>query len=169
MEKWLFVIGLMLASCGAIRETGEESTSKAALNEYEASFRPSDHDQPLKDFFPEEDTTGRKDSTSTSRVSTPQSQELTQGYRVQVFGTTSYDEAKNTKAAVESQFVDEWFYIVYDAPTYKLRAGNFLERYEADRFAKLLAEKGYRDAWVVPERVLKNPLPRLPEPQNTQK
>ncbi len=170
MKQLLFVISMtLLAGCGVLKETGEESSSKGTLKEYEASFRPSDHDQALKDFFPDANTAGRKDSNSISQATTHQSQELTHGYRVQVFGTTSYDGVTTMKATVESQFADEWFYIVYDAPTYKLRGGNFSERYEADRFAKLLAEKGYRDAWVVPERVYMNPAPRPPQPQNTQK
>jgi hypothetical protein len=170
MTQSIFFIGvLLLAACGTTGETGNTSTSGGTLKEYEASFRPSDHDQPIKDFFPEANNSGRKDSSGILTVATTQIQELTQGYRVQVLGTTSYDDATNMKATVEGQFADEWFYIVYDAPTYKLRAGNFLERYEADRFAKLLAERGYRDAWVVPERVYKNPPPRPPQPQNLQK
>jgi hypothetical protein len=73
------------------------------------------------------------------------------------------------KADAETQFPEEWFYVVYDAPTYKVRAGNFLERYEADRFGKLLAEKGYRDAWVVPEKVYKDAPPRPPQTPDQQK
>ena len=170
MKKMLFVISLViLASCGALKESGEESTSNGTLKEYEESFRPSDHDQSLNDFFPDSGATEQKDSASTIPATPQQSPELTQGYRVQVFATSSYDDATSRKATAEGLFPDEWFYVVYDAPTYKIRAGNFLERYEADRFAKLLAEKGYRDAWVVPERVYQNPLPRAAQPQEMQK
>jgi hypothetical protein len=169
MGRTSLVVGIIvLASCGAIKET-EDEASRAKLKEYEASFRPSDYDQPLRDFFPDANVGTAGDSGGISPISTPQPLELTQGYRVQVFATTSFDEATQMKATVEAQFPDEWFYLVYDAPTYKLRAGNFIERYEADRFAKLIAEKGYRDAWVVPERVYKNPPPRSAQTQDMQK
>lgn len=170
MSKSLFAIGVVVfVGCAAVKESNEESTSASRLREFEASFRPSDHDQPLKDFFPEANASGQKDSVSSSTPGTPQPEELTQGYRVQVYASSNYDDATKTKAIVEGQFADEWFYIVYDAPTYKLRGGNFQERYEADRFAKLLGEKGYRSAWVVPERVYKNPPPRSTQPQDLQK
>jgi hypothetical protein len=169
MGRTSLVVGIIvLASCGAIKET-EDEASRAKLKEYEASFRPSDYDQPLRDFFPDANLGTAGDSGSISPISIPQPLELTQGYRVQVFATTDFDEATQTKATVEAQFPDEWFYLVYDSPTYKLRAGNFIERYEADRFAKTIAEKHYRDAWVVPERVYKNPPPRSAQTQDMQK
>ena len=168
--KTLLVIGIgLLASCGTIKESEDEASGSGRLKEYEASFRPSDYDQPLSDFFPETKSGTAGDSSSVSPISAPQPLELTQGYRVQVFATTGFDEATRLKTEVEGQFPDEWFYLVYDAPTYKLRAGNFIERYEADRFAKQITAKGYKDAWVVPERVYKDPPPRPSQTQGAQK
>lgn len=172
MRRLFFVAGVALfAGCGAFKESADEKSTASRLKEYEASFRPSDYDEPLRDFFPEVITPVPKDSAGSPIVTPQHVQEFIQGYRVQVLATTSYDEVNTVKGTIEGQMPDEWFYVVYDAPTYKLRAGNFRERYEADRFAKLLAEKGYRDAWVVPERVYKNPGPRTspPSPQETPK
>lgn len=148
---------IVLAGCGTSKEGAKDPGE--TLREYESSFHPSEYDQPLKDFFPDKQTSGGTDSSSGISRTPAQQTELTRGYRVQVFATTNYDEAVTMKANVEAQFPDEWFYLVYDAPTYKLRGGNFIERYEADRFAKLVADKGYKNAWVVPERVFKNPPP----------
>ncbi len=160
--RTLFVLAglVLLAGCGVFKETGEETSAAARLKEYEASFRPSDYDQPLKDFFPETNARAVSDSAGTPIVAPQQVKELIQGYRVQILATTGYDDVTAMKTAIEAEIPDEWFYVVYDAPTYKLRGGNFIERYEADRFVKLLADKGYKDAWVVPERVYKNPGPR---------
>ena len=130
-EKLPLVIGLiLLASCGAMKD----SSGGDKLREYEATFRPSDYDQPLEELVPQGDSAAARDS-SAATVVPAQPPELTQGFRVQILATTNYDEAMEMKAAAEGQFTNEWFYIVYDAPTYKVRAGNFLERYEADRFA----------------------------------
>ena len=160
-------IGLLM-SCGALKESGDDSRSAAKLREYEASFRPSDYDLPLKDFFPETHGPAGGDTTGTASHLPAQPLDLIQGYRVQIFATSSYDDATNMKETVEAQFPDEWFYLVYDAPTYKLRVGNFIERYQADRFAKTLAEKGYKDAWVVLEKVYKEPPPRPPQTPDQQ-
>jgi hypothetical protein len=158
MERLPLVIGvLLLTSCGAIKESEDDAESRGRLKEYEASFHPSEYDQPVGDFFPETHNPTSNDTSSPTTDLPPQPQELIQGYRVQVFATSGYDYVTKMKETVEAQFPDEWFYLVYDPPTYKLRAGNFLERYEADRFARVHAEKGYKDAWVVPERVNKNP------------
>lgn len=161
---FLLVAIAQLAGCSMFKETGDETSATARLREYEASFHPSDYDEPLRDFFPATNDTARKDSTGFTINSPQRVPEFIQGYRVQVLATTSYDEVNTVKSTIEGQIPGEWFYVVYDAPTYKLRAGNFQERYEADRFAKLLAEKGYKDAWVVPERVYKNPGARLAPP-----
>ena len=170
MERLSLVIGiLLLTSCGALKESEEETKSKRKLKEYEASFRPSEYDQPVRDFFPETRGPTGKDTTTATSDLPPRSQELIQGYRVQIFTTSGYDDVTAMKEMLESQFPDEWFYIVYDAPTYKLRVGNFLERYEADRFVRLVAEKGHKDAWVVPERVYRNPPIRPAPTQNTGK
>ena len=169
MGKLVLTIAIgLLTSCGTLKESEDESKGGARLREYEASFRPSDYDLPLKDFFPETHGPAGNDTTGTGSRIPPQPPELIQGYRVQIFATSSYDDATNMKETVEAQFPDEWFYLVYDAPTYKLRVGNFIERYKADRFAKTLAEKGYKDAWVVLEKVYKEPPPRPPQTPDQQ-
>ena len=170
MRIIIAIIGITgLISCGTTKETGGDLPSATRLKSYEETFNPTEYNEPLKDFFTDTNPAGLKDSTKSSSSDMPEPQELTQGYRVQIFATTNYDEATTMKSSVEDEFQEEWFYLVYDAPTYKLRAGNFLERYEADRFAKLVGEKGYKNAWVVPERVLKNPSPRFAPLQDTQK
>jgi hypothetical protein len=146
---------VLLFGCGGAKEAAKDTEAETP---YEAAFRPSDFDQPVSELFPQASGTSiQRDGGPRRDIGNPPSGEMTQGYRVQIIATTDYDEATTMKADVESQFNDEWFYLVYDPPTYKIRAGNFLERYEADRFARQLSEKGYKDAWVVPEKVLKNP------------
>jgi hypothetical protein len=82
---------------------------------------------------------------------------MVQGFRVQVFSSTSIDAVRTKREEFESLFPEEWFYVEHHAPSYKLRAGNFLNRFEADRFARTLADQGYTEAWAVPEKVFKSP------------
>jgi len=159
----LITVSLLVSGCGSTADIPETRN----LRDYEATFRPSDFDQPPEELFPRGTHPAGKDS-SASPVLPVQPPELTQGYRVQIFASSSYDQAMQTKSAAEAEFTDEWFYIVYDAPTYKVRAGNFIERYEAEKFARQLAEKGYKDSWVVPERVYSSPPPRPSSPPEVQ-
>lgn len=154
---------VLLAGCGSRRETAKPETTTeemSDLHRYEATFSPSEYDQNVEEVFRDSKVkveTGGEPVIPPSSIQPP---EIVSGFRVQLISTSNIDEANQMKAAAESQFPAEWFYLVYDAPAYKLRAGNFLARFEADRFAKMLSEKGYRDAWVVPERVYRNPPPR---------
>lgn len=160
---------LLLCGCPATREIAQSESPKEspapAVRAAEESFNPSDYQPPART---------RRDSTllatpaaeSTATPPPAQPAELVPGYRVQLISTTSIDEANARKLYAESLFPDEWFYLQYDPPTYKIRAGNFLRRFDADRFRSQAAERGFVGAWVVPERVLKNPPP--PPPREAQ-
>jgi hypothetical protein len=96
--------------------------------------------------------------------STAISMELVQGFRVQVFSTLNIDLARMKKEEVELLMPEDWFYLEYDPPAYKIRGGNFTTRVDADRFARMLIEKGFADSWAVPQRVYKAPPRRIPPP-----
>lgn len=157
------VLLILGAGCAPMRETeknNERSTYVEELRRYEADFRPSDYDI-------EPDTTGQENTEAVTPASDSatvlvahEKPELMSGFRVQLFSSTNIDETNARKAEAEEYFPDQWFYVVYDPPAYKLRGGNFVSRFEADKFAKQLLQRGYRDAWIVPERILKNPPPR---------
>ena len=162
----LVALSIAFAACAETRQT-ENSTDRSEFNEqivkYETTFRPSDYD--AEPGIPK--TTVLVDSTAGEKTN-PElpaalQTELVQGFRVQLFSTTSIDEGKAKKAEVEAAFPGEWFYLEYDPPAYKVRAGNFLTRYEAEGFVKLLGENGYNNAWTVPARVYKNPPPPTPK------
>ncbi|MBP1691388.1 MAG: Sporulation related protein [Bacteroidetes bacterium] len=157
----LFLAMGILGGCSAPKEAVKPApTFDEALKEYEAGFTPSDYDpEPGKKgsrFGP--DTTGTTDTTAVES-STAASMEMVPGFRVQLVATASIDEANARKAEAEGSFPGERIYIEYDPPTYKVRAGNFQNRIDADRFAKLASSRGFQDAWPVPERVFKNPSP----------
>ncbi len=159
------ILLLLMIGCGSAKraEQSEHTSESSTLEEYEADFRPSDYDVELGVVFSElRKEEGKKNAPAeiTPTVETPV---FVPGYRVQLFATTDIDEAASQKATAESAFPDEWFYIEYDPPTYKLRAGNFLSRAEAEAFARTLQSTGYPDAWVVPDRVQKNAPPRRPK------
>ncbi len=159
----LLLPAALLSACTPGRETTHESPSPGAgdaMGRYEADFRPSDHDT----LPAPASRTGApllpQNRDNSGDAAAPEGEgELVQGFRVQLFSSTDIDAAKAKKLEAESFFPSEWFYLQYDPPTYKIRGGNFLQRYEAERFVKLAAERGFGDSWAVPEKVFKQPPP----------
>jgi hypothetical protein len=157
--------GAMLAGCGGGGETARSDAAAAAAEElraYEAEFRPSDHDQKPEEVFGALKPKAAPDDTTGAQAGPDiePGPEVVQGYRVQILASPRMEEVRAKKAEAEATFPDEWFYLSYDPPTYKLRAGNFPTRFEADRFMKQLVERGFRDSWIVPERVFRDLPPR---------
>jgi hypothetical protein len=162
----LILPAALLCACSAGKEPARESTGQDPLSHYESDFRPSDHDT----LPPAPAPAGRPQTgpeSDNGGVPPPVGGEgdLVSGFRVQIFSTTDIDAAKAKKEEAESDFPSEWFYIQYDPPTYKIRGGNFIQRYEAERFIRLAVEKGFTGSWAVPEKVYRQPPPRTPAPQ----
>ncbi len=163
-EALLILPALLLCSCGAGRESTRETAQQDPLGRYESDFRPSDHDTlPAAPATAGRAETGRTGDNAALPAPAGGEGDLVPGFRVQIYSTTDIDAAKAKKEEAESDFPSEWFYLQYDPPTYKIRGGNFIQRYEAERFIKLAVEKGFTESWAVPEKVYRQP----PPPQRT--
>ena len=44
-------------------------------------------------------------------------------------------------------------YVIFEAPNYKVRIGDFIDRQKAEKYRKQLANKGYSSAWIVRTKV----------------
>jgi hypothetical protein len=156
-----FLLALALQGCGGGAPRGESTgDGTAELRRREAEFTPSEFDQPPETLLKDAGT-AREDSVHEIATPSPEREpELTPGFRVQIYSSSDIDEANAMKTAAEAQFPTERFYLVYDPPIYKVRAGDFASRHEADRFARTLKDGGYNDAWIVPDRVSKILPPR---------
>ena len=165
----------LLGGCSSTQPSsaGHPAVTEDQTRAAENSFRPSDHD-PLPAHGQRTATSPADSTQAPVQEESPNtsSGELVQGFRVQAFSSTNIDDARAKKQDLELLFPGEWFYLEYDSPSYKIRAGNFVNRFEADRFARAMIEKGLPDAWTVPEKVYaaigRRPLPPpppAPEPQ----
>ncbi len=74
------------------------------------------------------------------------------GYQVQLLQT---EDAKLARATVKEAILALNVDVVtfYEAPYYKLRAGRFVNRYDAEQLQNLATEKGYANCWVVRTQV----------------
>jgi hypothetical protein len=163
-----FITCGLLAGCGSTREATPPAPPPVVLDYrvHESDFVPSDHDplpaasQPAHDTVRTTTRVTRTAGDSTTTIS----MDLVQGFRVQVFSTLNIDLARAKKEELQLLMPEDWFYLEYDPPAYKIRGGNFTTRFDADRFARLLVEKGFVDSWSVPQRVYKAPPRRVPPP-----
>lgn len=73
-------------------------------------------------------------------------------YRVQLLASSRIETVREKKKEVEKN-IREPVVIGYEAPYYKLYAGDFLKRQDAQALLPKLKRLGYQDAWVVATKV----------------
>ena len=86
------------------------------------------------------------DSIKNSRLKTKS------GFRLQIFQSSSVEEAnrllnKNRKVLTDS------LYLIFEAPLYKLKYGNYINKTDAENAKKQLLRKGYKNIWIVRSRI----------------
>jgi hypothetical protein len=75
------------------------------------------------------------------------------GFRIQVLNTTSRTEALDAKARLLTLYPDHKTYLMYQAPYFKLRIGNFVERKDADALRKELLKLFPTGVFVIPSEI----------------
>ena len=81
------------------------------------------------------------------------SNNLKEGYRLQIFETSSVEKA-NRKFKKLKKVLSDSLYISFEAPFYKIRYGNFTSKDDAEREKKNIAKKGFKDIWIIRSRIL---------------
>jgi hypothetical protein len=81
-----------------------------------------------------------------------QSIENLPGYRIQIYNGNSRDKMNEIQQKFKRNYPDIETYLVYQAPNFKLRAGDFTERVEANKFLVTI-RKDYPSAFLVTEEV----------------
>ena len=74
------------------------------------------------------------------------------GYRLQLFESSSADEANNVMRKYGNSLTDS-LYLDFDAPLYKIRYGNFETKEQAETAKAELKKKGFRKMWIVKSRI----------------
>ncbi len=76
------------------------------------------------------------------------------GYRVMILNTNNRDQAYKMRADVLRYFPDKQVYMAYQAPYFKLKAGDFAKREEAEKFRKELS-KYFKESFFVISDIVK--------------
>ena len=77
---------------------------------------------------------------------------INEGYRIQIFESTVSSIAL-TEAKRFQNILGDSVYIDFEAPLYKLRIGNFVERKKAERAIESIERLGAKDAWIVRTKI----------------
>lgn len=75
------------------------------------------------------------------------------GYRIQVLNTTDRNQALATKSKLLTLYPEQKTYLMYQAPYFKIRIGNFVEKGEADDLKKELARMFPTGVFVIPSDI----------------
>jgi hypothetical protein len=145
---------------GSGRSERQTATVEAFLAEQERSFQPTRYEIPQSEIRRQEKLRAASSDTSAAEVSFLP--DTIPGFRVQILMTEDIDRATGFRDSLMAQLPEEWVYIVYDAPNYKVRVGNFSDRPSGNRMAEQLGRMGYLDAWIVPDLIVRNAAPRSP-------
>ena len=75
-----------------------------------------------------------------------------EGFRVQIFATQERNKADQLQKELALKF-DEKIYIIFEAPNYKLRIGDFLNRDDAELLRMRLVSSNFPSSWIVRTRI----------------
>lgn len=75
-----------------------------------------------------------------------------EGFRVQVFATQDRGKADILQKELALKFKEN-IYIIFEAPNYKLRIGDFLDRDKAEMLRKELADSSYPSSWILRTKI----------------
>ena len=79
-----------------------------------------------------------KKQAEINEESTRNARRVTRGFRLLVVNTNKRDEAISAKAKLYQYFPELKSYLLYQSPYFKLKAGNFKERKDAESYQKRL-------------------------------
>ena len=75
-----------------------------------------------------------------------------EGYRVQVLATRYFERA-DSLAVIMKNTVSDSVYVDFEAPNYKVRIGDFIDRDSAESLQQDLVQMGYNSAWILRSRI----------------
>ena len=79
-------------------------------------------------------------------------QSVSEGYRVQVLATRYFERA-DSLAVIMKYTVSDSVYVDFEAPNYKVRIGDFIDRDSAESLQQELMQMGYNSAWILRARI----------------
>jgi hypothetical protein len=77
---------------------------------------------------------------------------IVEGFRIQLFATRDRFNAEKFKIDLGNIY-DKKIYVIFEAPNYKVRIGNFIDRNRAEKVRSEFSKKGYPSAWIIRAKI----------------
>ena len=87
-----------------------------------------------------------------NKIQIDSTQIIIEGFRVQILATNKLSKAEMLQKDLLS-ILNQKVYIVFEAPNYKVRVGNFIDRSKAENFRQNILKKGYPSSWIIRTRI----------------
>ena len=100
-----------------------------------------------------------KKQVEINEITTRNSRRFVAGFRILVVNTNDRNKALSAKSKLYQQFPDLTVYLMYQAPYYKLKAGNFKERKDADDYLPNIQRLFPAGVYVIRDTIEVNPDP----------
>tara|TARA_B100001758_G_C18168050_1_gene482732 strand:- start:45 stop:464 length:420 start_codon:yes stop_codon:yes gene_type:complete len=88
----------------------------------------------------------------TNKSSIDSTQIIIEGFRVQILATKQLAKAEQLQKDL-STILNQNIYIDFEAPNYKVRIGNFIDRNKAEIFRQNIIKEGYESSWIIRTRI----------------
>ena len=92
------------------------------------------------------------DNLINNKIQIDSTQIIIEGFRVQILATNQLPKAEMLQKELSS-ILNQKVYIVFEAPNYKVRVGNFIDRSKAENFRQEILKKGYSSSWIIRTRI----------------
>jgi hypothetical protein len=122
-------------------------------SQYEKTFNPSDYDDEIEVVRKRHQVEQERVTMEHQQDSVIVESELTQGFRIQIFASGSFDDANAMRQTAVQRLTEDSVYVVFDPPVYKVRVGDFRTRVEANQRLGVVSAMGFADAWVVGDKI----------------
>jgi len=170
----LSLITILIYSCGSSTSTRYEKkedkvekkeTDKKAeivedfdINPYRTKIEIKEKEKSDKiDLNPwygyEDDSLKGSEDSSSEIIMDSSAVSTTNGYRVEVMSTDDLEEANSIRSEIYFKTNQKAVYIIFDPPFYKVQAGDFIKREDANQLLFKLNQMGYTSARVIQEMV----------------
>jgi len=77
---------------------------------------------------------------------------IVEGFRIQLFATRDRFNAEKFQIDL-GKIYDKKIYVIFEAPNYKVRIGNFIDRNRAEKVRSEFSKKGYPSAWIIRTKI----------------
>ncbi len=148
----LFTLFLIIGACTAPKQLTVPKVENK-YSKYDESFDPNtlNDDDIVIAKLESKNTVINKTETQSELATEDVKYREANGFRVQLVATKSIETASLTEQEATDIFAakNQKVYLIFDAPQYKVRVGDFLNRNDAEEMRDLAKDYGYRDAFIV--------------------